>query len=90
MGMKLDKWTEFCLSPEDQQLFRAFASPDHEASIIKDVPINAIEQVRPVLKRLRRLTGRRTHIMYRGPKNRYRSQSCTWREDANRFSVYWR
>jgi hypothetical protein len=46
--------------------------------------------VRPALKRLRRLTGRRTHIMYRGPKNRYRSQSCTWREDANRFSVYWR
>lgn len=88
--MKLDQWTEFCLSPQDQQLFRAFASPSHEASIIKDVPINAIEQVRPVLKRLCRLTGRRTYIMYRGPRNRYRSQSCTWRKDANRFAVYWR
>ena len=90
MGMKLDRWTEFCLSLEDQQLFRAFASPDHEASIIKDVPIGAFEQTRPILKRLRKLTGRRTYIMYRGPRNRYHGQSCTWRQDAVSFSVYWR
>jgi len=88
--MKLDRWTEFCLGPEDQQLFRAFASPATESSIIKDVPINAIDQVRPILRRLRVLTGRRTYVMYRGPRNRHRSQSCTWRQDANRFSVYFR
>lgn len=88
--MKLDKWIQFCLSLEDQQLFRAFASSSSETSIIKDVPISVLDQVRPVLKRLRRLTGRQTRIMFRGPRNRYHSQSCTWRQDATRFSVYFR
>ena len=88
--MKLDNWTQFLLTREDQQLFRAFASPDHERSLIKDVPIGALEQARPIIKRLRQLTGRKTYIMYRGPRKRYHSQSCTWRQDANRFSVYFR
>lgn len=88
--MKLDNWTLFCLSHEDQQLFRAFASPAKEASILKDVPIGAIDQVRPVLCRVRALLGRKTYIMFRGPKNRYRGQSTTWKQDANRFAVYLR
>ena len=88
--MKLDRWTEFCLSTEDQQLFRAFASPDNEQSIIKDVPVNTLDQVRRVLYRLRRLTGRQTRIIYRGPRSRYPDQACTWKRDADRFAVYFR
>jgi hypothetical protein len=88
--MKLDSWTGFNLSIEDQQLMAAFASPDRETSIIKDVPIGALEQVRPVLGRIRALTGRKTYIMFRGPKRRYPHQGCTWRQDANRFAVYFR
>jgi len=34
--MKLDRWTQFNLSREDQQFFDAFASPDSESSIVKD------------------------------------------------------
>lgn len=88
--MKIDAWTMFNLSLEDQQLFRAFASPADEHSILKDIPINALDQVRPVLRKVKQLTGRRTYIMFRGPKNRYRGQSTTWKQDANRFAVYFR
>jgi len=88
--MKLDRWTHFNLSSEDQQFFTSFASPDGESSIVKDVPISVLEQVRPVLARVRALSGRRTYIMFRGPKNRYYGQSTTWKQDANRFAVYFR
>lgn len=88
--MKLDAWTAFCLNLEDQQLFRAFASPDDERSLIKDVPIGALDQVRSVMRRLRKITGRDMYVMFRGQKNRYAGQGTTWKQDANRFSVYWR
>lgn len=88
--MKLDRWTHFNLSREDQQFFRAFASPESEASIVKDVPVGALDQARAVIRRMERLSGRRTYVMYRGRKNRYHGQSTVWKQDANRFSVYWR
>ena len=88
--MKLDNWTHFNLSREDQQFFRAFASPESEASIVKDVPMSALDQARVVIRRMERLSGRRTYVMYRGRKNRYHGQATTWKQDANRFSVYWR
>ena len=88
--MKLDNWTRFNLSREDQQFFMAFASPDNEASIVKDVPIGSLEQVRPILRRVQALAGKKTYIMFRGPKKRYFNQSTTWKQDADRFAVYWR
>ena len=88
--MKLDRWTHFNLPLEDQQFFNAFASPDTESSIAKDVPIMALDQVRVILKRVRALSNRRTYIMFRGAKNRYHGQACTWKQDANRFAVYFR
>jgi hypothetical protein len=88
--MKLDRWTHFNLSREDQQFFEAFASPDHEASIVKDVPISALPEVQAVLRKVRALSGKKTYVMFRGPKNRYYQQSTTWKQDANRFAVYFR
>jgi hypothetical protein len=88
--MKLDRWTHFNLSREDRQFFEAFASPDHEASIVKDVPISALPEVQAVLRRVRSLSGKKTYVMFRGPKNRYYQQSTTWKQDANRFAVYFR
>ena len=88
--MKLDRWIHFNLSREDQQFFDAFASPDSEASIVKNVPVGALDQARTAIRRMERLSGRRTYVMYRGRKNRYHGQSTTWKQDANRFSVYWR
>lgn len=88
--MKLSRWIHFNLSKEDQQFFDAFASPDSETSIVKDIPIGAFDQARAAIRRLEQLSGRKTYVMYRGPKNHYHSQATTWKQDANRFAVYWR
>lgn len=88
--MKLDSWTQFNLSLEDQQFFRAFASPASESSIVKDVPIGALTEAQAVIGRLRALTGRKTYVMFRGRKNRYHGQATTWKQDATRFAVYFR
>jgi len=88
--MKLDNWTRFNLSLQDQQFFQAFASPEDQTSLVKDVPIGALEQVRPILRRAQALAGRKMYIMFRGPKRRYAGQACTWKKDADRFAVYWR
>jgi hypothetical protein len=88
--MKLDRWTNFNLSREDQQFFTAFASPDYESSIVKDIPIGALDQARAAIRRLEQLSGRKTYVMYRGRKNRYRGQGTTWKQDADRFTVYFR
>lgn len=90
MNMKLDRWTYFNLPKEDRQLVDSFASPADETSIIKDVPIGAYGQVLPALRRIRALSGRKTYVMFRGPKSRYHGQSTTWKKDANRFAVYFR
>lgn len=88
--MKLDSWTHFNLSREDQQFFRAFASPDAESSIVKDVPVNCLDMARAAIHRMERLSGRKTYVMYRGRKNRYHGQATTWKQDATRFAVYFR
>ena len=88
--MKLDRWTHFNLSREDQQFFTAFASPDPESSIVKDVPVGALDHARAAIRRLEQLSGRKTYIMYRGRKNRYHGQATTWKQDADRFAVYFR
>lgn len=90
MNQKLDRWTYFVLSNEDRQLVDRFAGPQNQRSFLKDVPIGSLEQIRPVLRRIRSLTGRQTYIMFRGPKSRYHGQSTTWKQDANRFAVYFR
>lgn len=88
--MKLDAWTTFNLSREDQQFFQAFASAESEASIVKDVPMGALDQARAAIHRMERLSGKKTYVMYRGRKNRYRGQSTTWKQDADRFALYFR
>lgn len=88
--MKLDRWTHFNLSREDQQFFTAFASPAGEASIVKDVPMSVLPQARATIRRMERLSGFKTYIMYRGRKNRYIGQSTVWKQDADRFAVYFR
>lgn len=88
--MLLDRWTRFNLPLPDQQLFDAFASPHDEASIIKDIPISALDAVKQILRRVETISGRKTRIIYRGPRGRFYGQATTWRQDANRFAVYWR
>lgn len=87
--MKLDNWTLFNLTESDRQLLAAYGAPDSEASFLKNVPIQCLDLVRPTIRRIENLSGRRCRVIYRGPR-RTRHQSCTLRADANRFALYFR
>lgn len=87
--MKLDHWTLFNLPADARQMIDAFASPDQESSVVKDIPIGALDQARPVIKMIEHLTNRKTRIIYRGPR-RDACRSWCRREDARRFAVYFR
>lgn len=88
--MKLDRWTHFNLGRSDQQLFESFASPAGERSLIKDVPIQCLDQVKQAIRRAEALSDRKMRVIYRGSRNRFYGQATTWRQDADRFAVYWR
>ena len=78
------------LGPNGEQLFQSFGSPDHETSILKDVPVQCLDLVKPVMRQIEELTGRRLRVIYRGPRARHHGQSTTWKQDAERFAVYFR
>jgi hypothetical protein len=89
LDMKLDAWTLFNLPAEARQMIEAFASPDHESSFVKNIPIGALPQAQKVLKLVRQLSGRPTRVIYRGPRRDYGRSWCV-RQDAQRFSAYFR
>jgi hypothetical protein len=87
--MKLDNWTRFNLTAETRQLVDAFAAPDHEQAIIKNVPIGAYETAHRSLSEISSLTGRLLSVRFRGPRYDPTRASCR-RENARAFSVYLR
>lgn len=87
--MKLDNWTYFNLTDSDRQLFSAYGAPGSETSLLKDVPIQCLNLVRPTIRRIESLSGRRCRVVYRGPRpDPY--QYSTRRADAHRFALYFR
>lgn len=87
---KIDRWTYFMLQHEDRQLFDQYAAPAHETALLKDLPIQVLDLVRRTIRRVELLTGRKLRVIYRGPRRRYCHQSSTWKQDAERFAVYFR
>lgn len=87
--MNLDRFTYFMLTDEDRQLLTAYAAPDKESAIIKGLPIQVLDQVRPTMRRIADLTGRRVRVMYRGPRYDASRSACR-KADARGFSVYFR
>lgn len=88
--LKIDRWTYFMLTHEDRQLFDHYAGPCNETSILKDLPIQVLDLAKRTMRRVELLTGRKLRVIYRGPRRRYCHQSCTWKQDAERFAVYFR
>lgn len=88
--MELDRWTLFNLTESDRQLFASFGGPDDEASLLKDVPIQCLDKVKPTIRRVEALSGKKCRVIYRGPRPDGHYQSTTRRADAVRFAVYFR
>lgn len=87
--MKIDRFTYFMLKDEDRQLLKAYAAPDGETAIVKGLPIQSLDLVRPFMKRLSALTGQKVRVMYRGPRYDACRGACR-KADARAFSVYFR
>ena len=87
--MKLDHWCYFNLPSHARQMIDAFASPDTEASVVKDIPIGALPQAKPVMRMIEKLTGRRMRVIYRGPRYDHGRSWCR-KADALRFAIYFR
>jgi hypothetical protein len=88
--VKLDNWTMFNLTESDRQLFRAYGGPKSESSLLKDVPIQCLDLVRPTIRRIEYLSGQKCRVIYRGPRPGGHYQSMTHRDDAVRFALYFR
>ena len=88
--MELDRWTLFNLPESDRQLFAAFGGPDSESSLLKNVPIQCLGQIRATQRRIESLSGRKCRVIYRGPRPDGHGQSMTRRADAVRFGLYFR
>ena len=87
--MKLDRFAEFMLPPETRAFVDQYRSPESEASVCKDVPMDQLDRARSVMQVISGLTGQRMRVIYRGP--RYDLTRC-WvrREHARRFAIYFR
>ncbi len=87
--MRLDNWVLFNLPADVRQLVDAFGSPEEESSFLKDIPIGAYEQVKPAIRVISQLAGRKTHVKFRGPRHDWFRCTCL-KKDARRFAVYFR
>ncbi len=88
--MKIDQFTYFMLTDEDRQLFAAYGGPKDEVSLLKDVPIQCLDLVKPTIRRLENLSGKKCRVIYRGPRPDGHYQSMTRRANAVRFALYFR
>jgi hypothetical protein len=72
------------LKTNERIILAKFNSPDSETSVLKDVPIDCLKQVKDILKKV---SFYKFRIVYRGP--RYDSMACyCLKKDAKRFAVY--
>lgn len=70
-------------------IFEKHESPKHEQSIWKNIPIEKLEYVRGILKKVTYCTGNQYKIRYRGPRHDWMSMTCLKR-NARTFSVYYK
>lgn len=80
----IDRFVWFCLANKDKQFLAKFISPEGEASVLKRVPINLLDDVKSVMRKI----GFRYRIVYRGPRLDQIDPSFTRACDATHFSVY--
>ena len=87
--MELDRWTLFNLPESDRQLVEQYSAPQDEAAVLKGLPIQVLDLVRPTMRRIAGLTDRKMRVIFRGPRYDL-SRSWCRRADARSFSVYFR
>lgn len=87
--MELDRWTLFNLTESDRQLIEQYSAPPNETAVLKGLPIQVLDLVRPTIRRIAGITDRKMRVIYRGPRYDLSRGWCR-RVDARSFSVYFR
>ena len=87
--MELDRWTLFNLPESDRQLLEQYGVPQGEVAVLKGLPIQVLDLVRPTMRRIAGITGKKMRVIYRGPRYDLTRGWCR-KEDARGFSVYFR
>jgi hypothetical protein len=87
--MKLDRFADFMLPREVREFLTQYPSPDSEASIAKDIPMDQLDRARSMMRIIENLTGRKMRVIYRGPRRDHGRSWCL-RQDARRFAIYFR
>ena len=78
----MDKFLTFCLSIDDQDFLKRYASPNGENSLLKFVPVNEVERARRILSAV----GIKNRTKYRGPRRN--NPYTTLKRDALHASLY--
>lgn len=72
------------LKTDERKILSKYNSPDSETSVLKDVPIGSLNQIKNILNKV---SFSKFRIVYRGP--RYDAMACyCLKKDAKRFAVY--
>jgi hypothetical protein len=87
--MELDRWTLFNLPESDRQLLEQYGVPQDETAVLKGLPIQVLDLVKPTIRRIAGLTDRKMRVIYRGPRYDLTRGWCR-KSDARAFSVYFR
>ena len=87
--MKLDRFADFMLPADVRAFLAQYLSPEQEASIAKNIPMDQLDQARQVMRIIGNLTGRKLRIIYRGPRYDH-GHSWVLRQHARRFAIYFR
>ena len=87
--MKLDRFADFMLPAEVRAFLERYLSPDSEASVAKDIPMDQLDRARTAMRVIESLTGQRMRVIYRGPRYDL-GRSWVLRQHARRFAIYFR
>lgn len=87
--MKLDRFADFMLPANVRMFLERYPSPDSEASVAKDIPVDQLQHARSVMRVISNLTGRKMRVIYRGPRRDYGRSWCL-ASDGRKFALYFR
>jgi len=85
--MKYNRFLAFSvLTAQEQELLKQYASPANESSLVKNVPLNLVEELRCIINKIKP-AGQRVNTRFRGPRYDFMRQTCL-KKNAHSASIY--
>jgi hypothetical protein len=85
--MKYDRFLAFSiLTAQEQDLLNRYASPADESSLVKNVPLELVEEIRSIINKIKP-ADQRVNTRFRGPRYDSMRQTCL-KANARAASIY--